>query len=135
MKYLLTLLLFANISFAENCTIFEEGVEYPNPIFFKQNQPVGKYGTEWLPKRKFVKVKLTPAITEGFSSGCYVVTDSGQREYLDYIKTDCKGRQVYKTSFSCDAYKSIKVTCEEEKQTVVFRARGKKKKDTCAKIK
>lgn len=121
MKTILTILLLTNIALAEN---------YPNPTFFYK-EVIGKYGTEWKPNRKFVKIKLTSAVVRDFNLGCYVVTKTGDNEYLDYVRTDSRGRRMYKTSFSCENYRSAKIICEEDKQTVTFKSR----KNVCSKIK
>lgn len=106
--------------------------DYENPIFFG-DQFFGKNGSQWKPRKRHVKIKLTAGVTDDFDFGCYVETIDDQREYLDYIKTDSRGRRVYKTSFPCELYQSNKVTCEEDKQTVVFRSKRNRK--VCTRIK
>lgn len=120
------MMLLLSVNLAAENRIFSS--DYDNPILFN-DEIFGKYGNAWKPKKNVIKIKLSKVITTPMA--CYIKDINNNIEYLDFVRYDKGGRATYITNFNCQNYQEVKIVCEEEKQEVVFRAKGRKRLNPC----
>jgi len=107
-------------------------------------QIFGKNGNLWKPVSDNppgnLVVLFDSKFPKLFSRGCYATLKSGKKDFLwcnQPAGSNCfsnPNRMTLRGNYKCSEYKSVRVVCEEEKQTVIFEAPQGQKKNTCKRL-